>query len=157
LGIAAPELETQPGVVSTIVIPWTTDPSPQPSLDLLKTVKDYLDARRSPAGRFVIVGPTYTRVSVRLQVMPTVGWSPEGVAVECKRRIAEFLHPLTGGSNGCGWALGQRPHRSDFHGLLDVIDGVDFIRGLSLFIDGPTGMPIIVAAGTIDVEPVREP
>ena len=161
LGMAAPdgvrELETQPGVVSTIVIPWATDPSPQPSLDLLKTVKDYLDARRSPAGRLVIVGPTYTRVSVRLQVMPTAGWSPQGVAVECKRRIAEFLHPLTGGSNGCGWALGQRPHRSDFHGLLDVIDGVDFVRGLSLSIDGPTGMPIIVAAGTIDVEPVREP
>ena len=161
LGIAAPdgarELETQPGVVSTIVIPWATDPSPQPSFDLLKTVKDYLDARRSPAGRLVIVGPIYTRVSVRLQVMPTAGWSPEGVAIECKRQIAEFLHPLTGGSNGCGWALGQRPHRSDFYGLLDVIDGVDFVRGLSLFVDRPTGIPTIVAAGTIDVEPVREP
>jgi predicted phage baseplate assembly protein len=161
LGVAAPdgirELETQPGVVSTIVIPRTTDPSPQPSLDLLKTVKDYIDARRSPAGRLVIVGPTYTRVSVRLQVMPTVGWPPDGVANECKRRIAEFLHPLAGGPNGCGWALGQRPHRSDLYGLLDAIDGVDFVRGLSLSIDAPTGMPIIVMAGTIDVEPVREP
>jgi predicted phage baseplate assembly protein len=159
LGAAAPdgirELETQPGVVSTIVIPRSTDPSPQPSLDLLKTVKDYLDARRSPAGRLVIVGPTYTRVSVRLQVKPKTGSSPNGVASECKRRIAEFLHPLTGSSDGCGWALGRRPHRSDFYGLLDAIDGVDFVRALSLSIDAPMGIPIIVAAGTIDVEPVH--
>ena len=117
LGIAPPEeareLETQPGVVSTIVIPRSTDPCPQPSLDLLSRVKEYLDARRSPAGRLVMVGPTYTSVSVRLQVIPTAGWSPDAVASECKRRIAGFLHPLTGGSDGCGWALGQRPHRSD--------------------------------------------
>jgi predicted phage baseplate assembly protein len=161
LGVAAPaampESATQPGVVSVIVIPRSTDPSPQPGLALLTTVKDYLDPRRSPAGRLVVVGPTYTRISVRLRVMPTAGWSPEGVAVECKRRIAEFLHPLTGGPDGCGWALGQRPHRSDLYGLLDAIDGVDFVRGLRLSIDAPTGMPIIVVAGTIDVEPVREP
>ncbi len=153
----ARELETQPGVVSTIVIPRSTDPCPQPSLDLLSRVKEYLDARRSPAGRLVMVGPTYTRVSVRLQVIPTVGWSPDAVASECKRRIAEFLHPLTGGADGCGWALGQRPHRSDLYGLLDTVDGVDFVRRLVLSIDVPTGMPIIVAAGTIAVELVSDP
>jgi hypothetical protein len=161
LGIAAPdgagELRMRPGVVSTIVIPRSTEPCPQPSLDLLETVKDYLDQRRSPGGRLVIVGPTYTRVSVKLQVIPTAGSSPSRVAIECKRRIGEFLHPLTGGLDGCGWALGRRPHRSDLYGLLDAIDGVDFVRGLRLSIDAPTGMPIIVAAGTIEVEPASEP
>jgi len=67
------------------------------------------------------------------------------------------LHPLTGGPSGCGWALGQRPHQSDLYGLVDAVDGVDFVRGLSLSMAAPTGMPIIVAAGTIDVEPVSEP
>jgi predicted phage baseplate assembly protein len=160
LGVAAPamsESATQPGVVSTIIIPRIADPCPQPSFHLLETVKNYLDARRSPAGRLVVVGPTYTRVSVKLQVVPAAEWSPDGVASECKRQIAEFLHPVTGGSEGCGWALGQRPHRSDLYGLLDAIEGVDFVRGLSLSIDVPTGMPIIAAAGTIDVEPMSGP
>jgi predicted phage baseplate assembly protein len=158
LGVARPggvrEFEIEAGVVSTIVIPRTTDPCPQPSPTLLETVKHYLDARRAPVGRLVIVGPTYTRVSIKLQVAPTAGWSPSSVANECKRRIIEFLHPLTGGPDGCGWALGQRPHQSDLYGLLDGIDGVDFVRGLNLSIAAPTGMPIIVAAGTICVEPI---
>jgi hypothetical protein len=67
------------------------------------------------------------------------------------------MHPLTGGSDGCGWALNQQPHRSDLYGLLDAIDGVDFVQGLSISIDVPPGMPIIVAAGAIEVEPVSEP
>jgi hypothetical protein len=53
--------------------------------------------------------------------------------------------------------LGRQPHRSDLYRLLDAIDGFDFVRGLNLSIDAPTGMPIIVAAGTIDVEPVSGP
>jgi hypothetical protein len=159
LGVPAPDpmRPPEPGVVSAIVIPWSTDPAPQPSLDLLETVKHYLDARRSPTGRLVVVGPTYARVSVRAQVVPTAGWPPDGVAGECARQIAEFLHPLTGGPERDGWAPGRQPHRSDIYGLLDGIDGVDFIRGLSLSIDLPAGMPVIVAAGTIDVEPVSEP
>jgi hypothetical protein len=142
----------EPGVVSMIIIPRSTDPAPQPSLALLAEVKDYLDARRLPVGRLVIVGPTYTRVSIKLQVTPLEGWPPDGVAAECRRRIAAFLHPLTGCSDGSGWALGQQPHRSDLLGLVGAIDGVDFISGLSLVIDAPMGMPIIVAAGVVVVE-----
>ena len=161
LGVSAPagrgEPEPDPGVVSTIVIPWSANPAPQPSLDLLETVKDYLDARRAPVGRLVILGPTYSRVSVRLQVVPMVGWPPDELASECQRRIAEFLHPLTGAPEGGGWAVGRQPHRSDIYGLLDGIDGVDFVRGLRVSVDAPTGMPIIVVAGTISVQPVSEP
>ena len=148
------ELEVRPDVVTTIVIPQSADPAPQPSLDLLSTVKTYLDERRSPVARLVIVGPTYTYVSVRLQVRPRSDWSPDAVASECTRRILGFLHPLTGASDGRGWTLGERPHRSDLYGLLDTIDGVDFVRAMSISIDLPPGMPIIIAAGTIEVQPV---
>jgi len=105
----------------------------------------------------VVVGPTYSWVSVAVQVVPASGSPADGVAAQCRQRIAEFLHPLTGGPDGRGWAPGRRPHRSDIYGLLDTVDGVDFVRGLSLSIDLPTGMPIIVAAAGIDVEPVGEP
>ena len=161
LGVLAPDgtraPEVQPGVVSTIVIPWSADPAPQPTPDLIETVKNYLDARRSPTARLVVVGPTYSWVSVAVQVVPASGSPADGVAAQCRQRIAEFLHPLTGGPDGRGWAPGRRPHRSDIYGLLDTVDGVDFVRGLSLSIDLPTGMPIIVAAAGIDVEPVGEP
>jgi predicted phage baseplate assembly protein len=147
------EVVPQSGVVSTIVIPRSTDACPQPSLALLATVKAYLDERRSPAGRLVLTGPTYTRVAVKLQIRVEAGYSPDTVEVACKQRIAAFLHPLTGGSDGSGWAPGQLPHRSDLYGLLDTVDGVDSVRSLSLSIDAPAAMPTIVAPGAIDVDP----
>ena len=119
-------------------------------------MKAYLDERRSPVARLVLVGPTYTRVSVRLEVVTHPDWSPDAAASECKQRITEFLHPLTGGSDGCGWTLGEQPHRSDLYGLVDTIDGVDFVRALSISIDAPSGIPIIIAAGNIEVQPVND-
>jgi predicted phage baseplate assembly protein len=154
-GMHGPEM--QPGVVSVIVVPWSTDPCPQPSPGLLALVKKHLDARRALVGRLVVVGPTYAHAAVKVRIAPLAEFSAISIARECERRIAEFLHPLTGASDGRGWALDQRPHRSDLYGLLDTVEGVDFVHGLSVSIDVPPGMPIIVAAGAIEVEPVSEP
>jgi hypothetical protein len=147
----------EPGVVSVIVIPHGIDPMPQPRLDLLASVKTYLDVRRPAAARLVIVGPSYSRVTVRAEVAPADGWSPDEVAATCRDRICEFLHPVTGGTEQTGWPLGERPHRSDIYGLLDAMDCVDFIRSVSLAIDTPPAMPMIVAAGEIDVQPCNSP
>jgi hypothetical protein len=143
----------QPGAISVIVIPHGTDPAPQPRLDLLETVKIYLDERRSPTGRLVVAGPSYSVVTVRIQVAPAAGWSADEVVPQCRERIAAFLHPITGGSDLCGWALGQRPHRSDIYGLLNAMDCVDFVRSLSISIQTPPAMPVIIAAGAIDIQP----
>jgi hypothetical protein len=151
LGAATPGA-TEPGVVSLIVIPHGADPTPQPRLDLLERVKTYLDERRAPAGRLVVVGPSYSRVMVRSQVAPADGWSPDEVVAACRERLAAFLHPINGGPDQCGWAPGRRPHRSDIYGLLDAMDCVDFVRSLSMSIDTPGAMPVIVAAGIIDVQ-----
>jgi hypothetical protein len=151
LPTGAHEPPMQAGVVSCVVVPQSTALRPQPSFDLLATVKTYLDARRTPVGRLVIVGPFYAHVAVKVHVTCRSGYSAHGVVVECERRIALFLHPLNGGSKGRGWAMGQRPHRSDIYGLLAAIDGVETVRGLNFSMEAPAGMPFIVAAGAIDV------
>jgi hypothetical protein len=153
LGNATGAATSEPGVISVIVLPHDTNPAPQPRLDLLATVKNYLDERRAPAGRLVVVGPSYSWVTVRMQVAPADGWAPHEVATACRDRVAAFLHPVSGGPDNCGWTLGQRTHRSDIFGLLAAMDCVGFVRSLSLSIDTPRAMPIIVAAGTIDVQP----
>ena len=153
MGAGEPEL--LPGVVSIIVIPRTGEQHPQPGFDLLNTVRVYLETRRPPVCRLVVVGPTYTSIGVQASVSTASGWSPGSVADDCRRRVAAFLHPLAGGEDGFGWALGRLPQRSDLFDLLDGVDGVGSIHGLDLTIDTPTGMPIIVAAGAINIEPVR--
>jgi hypothetical protein len=46
--------------------------------------------------------------------------------------LARFLHSLTGGPDGTGWAFGRRPHRSDLFSLLEQVPGVDHVRTLQV-------------------------
>jgi predicted phage baseplate assembly protein len=137
--------------VSLVVVPHGSDERPQPTPDLLKSVKDYLDPRRSPAARLVVVGPHYARASVTAEVSVMPSQSAFEVEQACRQAIAGFLHPVTGGASGDGWALGQWPHRSDIHGLLGRVDGVALVRASSLSMAAPSGMPFVVSAGSIDV------
>ncbi|MDM0047919.1 putative baseplate assembly protein [Variovorax sp. J22R115] len=149
---AGATVEPSAAVISLIVIPHSDTARPQPDAALLATVKAYLDARRFPAGRLVIVGPAYASVSVKLEISVHGHGSPHEVAMQCQKRVAQFLHPLTGGSRGQGWAPGERPHRSDLYSLLGAIDGVDLVHALSLDIDAMPGVPFIVAAGTVQTD-----
>jgi hypothetical protein len=150
-GTVIDEAGMQAGAVSVIVVPHGDEARPQPSLDLLAVVKTELDARRSPLGRLVVVGPCYAQAAVRVVVLAHKDYSPHELAAECARCIERFLHPLHGGAAGNGWRLGQKPHRSDLYGLLGAVDGVQELRSLSLRIDAPAGLPFIVSAGAIDV------
>jgi hypothetical protein len=47
-------------------------------------------------------------------------------------RLEKFLHPLTGGLEGKGWAFGRKPYRSDLLALLEGTPGVDHLRSLSV-------------------------
>lgn len=148
---ATPAAVPEPGVISVVVIPQGSDARPQPRLDLLAQVRDYLDARRSPAVRLVLVGPTYAAVSVQLAIGVAPGWSAHAVRADCAQRIERFLHPLAGGSDGSGWPLGRRPHRSDLFALAAAVDGVAVVRSVRLRVDAISALPFVVAAGTIDV------
>ncbi len=150
-GTVIDEAGMQAGVASVIVLPHGDEPRPQPSLDLLGTVKTELDARRAPLGRLVVVGPWYAQVAVRVVVVAEADYSPHALAAECARCIERFLHPLHGGATGSGWRLGQKPHRSDLYGLLGMVEGVQEVRSLSLRIAESAGLPFIVSAGAIDV------
>ncbi|HVE87050.1 MAG TPA: putative baseplate assembly protein, partial [Myxococcales bacterium] len=120
-------VNTLPGMVSLIVVPRTTDAKPQPSLELLGRVKDYLLAR-SPAGAGLsVVGPRYVRVDVRTEVGVTSLEGAGAVADAVQAKLAAFLHPLTGGLDGKGWSFGRAPHRSDILSLIEGVEGVDHV------------------------------
>lgn len=139
------------GTVAVVVVPSTHDARPQPVPGLLRDVQAYLDARRPPVGQLVVRAPAYAGVSVRARLRAMAGWSPIELAQRCADVLAHFLHPVDGGDGGTGWAPGERPHRSDFFGLLGAIDGVELVREVTWRLDVPDDPGLIVAAGTIDI------
>jgi hypothetical protein len=124
--------QLKPGVVSLIVVPFSTDARPYPDLELLDTVRSYLERKRAAEGRLVIVGPEYIRVTVRAEVVPesTAFVSQlEGIVVDA---LSRFLHPLTGGAEGTGWNFGRKPHVSDVYAVIESVADVGYVRRVQL-------------------------
>jgi hypothetical protein len=54
------------------------------------------------------------------------------VEMEAKRRITEFLHPLTGSAEGKGWGFGFAPCISDIYSILEKIEDVDHVNNVTV-------------------------
>ncbi|MEH1969372.1 putative baseplate assembly protein [Nostoc sp.] len=118
------------GALSVIIVPHSTDKNPLPSLELIGRVKSYLEARADPTTSIYVVGSLYIKVNITAEL---VLYSLEGASsVEqvVEQKLANFLHPLTGGFDGNGWDFGRLPYKSDFYALLEAVPGVDYIRSL---------------------------
>ncbi len=125
--------QQEPGAVSLIVVPASTDARPYPDLVLLDTVRSYLERRRAAAaGRLLIVGPEYLRVGVSAQVAPESAEVVGHLEDDIVAAISRFLHPLTGGGEGAGWEFGRRPQLSDLYSVIESVEGVGHVRQLRL-------------------------
>jgi hypothetical protein len=125
-------LPKTPGDVSVIVVPRSSDAKPLPSVELLRTVQDFLDDVHVPTARVNVVGPLYMRVDVIADVGVVSLDRATNVQADVQQRVAAFLHPLTGGFDGNGWDFGRRPHRSDLYALIEAVPGVDHVRALEV-------------------------
>lgn len=122
----------QPGEVSMIIVPNSSDPKPLTSLELIKRVEDYLQRVSIPTVNISVVGPLYVEVSITVEVALASLEGSSAVAQAVEQQLTRFLHPLTGGFEGTGWDFGRKPYKSDFYALLESIPGVDYIHFLQV-------------------------
>lgn len=130
-GIAARDY-LDAGRVGLIVVPNSTDARPVPNLDLLERVRAYVEARLSPVADLWVAGPDWLQVTIEAEIVPRELEAATDVQNAALARLAAFLHPLTGGLDGGGWAFGRKPHRSDLYALLASVPGVDHVRRLEV-------------------------
>ena len=124
--------EAKKGLVSLVVVPYSTDAKPYPDLELLDTVRSFLERRRAAESRLVIVGPKYVRVTVRADVVPSAAAAVGNLEASIVGALSRFLHPLTGGAEGTGWSFGRKPHASDVYAVIESVAGVGYVRSLVL-------------------------
>lgn len=120
------------GSVGLIVVPRTSGPKPMPSLELLGRVESYVRDRLTPTATVWVRGPAWLKVAVRAELVPVHMEAASNVQAAVLARLEAFLHPLTGGVTGTGWAFGRRPHRSDLYALVEGTTGVDHVRRLAV-------------------------
>ncbi|HEY1627378.1 MAG TPA: putative baseplate assembly protein [Streptosporangiaceae bacterium] len=125
--------EVKAGRMGVVIVPDEPGSGrPTPSLVLLGQVRDYLLDRCPPTAELWVSGPEWIAISVRATVAVT-SVDEAGQAIDRARMALErYLHPLTGGRAGQGWALGTWPHASDLSALLETVPGVDYVDGLTM-------------------------
>jgi predicted phage baseplate assembly protein len=124
--------QTQTGVVSLVIVPFSTEATPYPTLELLDAVRSHLDARRAAGARLVLVGPEYVRVTVGAEVVPGSPDTAGHLAEDVSAALTRYLHPLTGGAAGEGWGFGRKPHASDIYAVIESVAGVGYVRSIRL-------------------------
>jgi hypothetical protein len=78
-------------------------------------------------------------VTVEATVVPTSFEEADAVGDRVSTALERFLHPLTGGPDGQGWAFGRKPHGSDLSALIEAVEGVDHVRALTVRLQPETG------------------
>ncbi|MFP4104233.1 putative baseplate assembly protein [Coleofasciculus sp.] len=124
--------EIKAGQVRLLIVPRSSARQPVPSLALLDRVEAYIRARCAATVDLQVIGPQWQGVSVQATVVPVSLDGADAVRASVVRRLAEFLHPLTGGKEGQGWSLGRLPHKSDLYGVIEAVQGVDYVQSLAV-------------------------
>jgi predicted phage baseplate assembly protein len=123
------------GMVSVMVVPRSADPRPQPDLELLRRVCDFLNARSAADASLVALAPEYVRICVDADVVAQSAYMGASVKSRCEEKLTRFLHPVSGGEQGRGWEFGDYPHESDLYAQLEAVDGLGYVRSLRLRVE----------------------
>jgi predicted phage baseplate assembly protein len=134
--------DPKPGQVAVLVVPQVDQPHGEIQADQMKLSADVraaviaeLDKRR-PLGIALEVGqPTYFRIVVNAKLR--VRDQNNKVLIEDVRQRAladlyRYLNPYIGGPDGDGWPFGRDLHVSEIYGLLQRINGVEFVEQIQL-------------------------
>jgi hypothetical protein len=165
LPLVGPDGPGQRGWVTLAITPWDASPQPAPTPELLRQVRAHLAARvPAPLARRIrVLAVAYTPVSVVAEVVPRQLGEAAQVETRLLRRLDAFLHPLTGGPEGRGWAFGQGVYLSQIASLIERTPGVDYARRIGLRVRGAIFEDIvavpdetIVAAGAHELKLLLE-
>jgi hypothetical protein len=120
------------GEIRMLIVPISTARQPVPSLALNDRVKAYIRERCDPSVNLQVTGPEWQAVSVTAVVVPVSLERANAVRAAVVQHLENFLHPLTGGKKGQGWALGRLPQPSDLYAVIESIPGVDHVQCLNV-------------------------
>lgn len=129
-----------PGWITLLIIPQSQERRPWPSFGLREEVRKFVEARAeatlAAAAHLYVTGPDYLEVDVEATIAPLDPDEAGEVEERARQALASFFHPLHGGPEGRGWALGRDVFISDVASVLERVEGVDYVKELALLLGG---------------------
>ena len=121
-----------PGAVSVVVVPYRRKGTePAIGQELLKTVLNHLDRHRLVTADVHVIKPEYIKISIKCKVRLTKKSNQDMVSKRIMTKLADFLNPITGGSEGKGWPFGRPVYPSEiYQEIKNDVEGIDFISNV---------------------------
>lgn len=114
-----------PGHVSVIVL---AHHAKDPSKELLRRVKHFLEPGRLLTTRLHVVAPQFVTVGISATLALKSDADSEAIQSGAIDRIEVFFDPLKGGPDRQGWPFGRGVYLSEIYKLLQDIPGVAYVR-----------------------------
>lgn len=127
-------LAPAPGHMSLVVLPRSGVAA---DAALCEPLRRFFEPRRLLATRHHVVGPRPLAVQVDASIYLDDDASPTTMLTRLQAALATWLDPYRGGVDGDGWPLGAEVFVSDLYGLLDAVDGVDFVTDVAVRTPAP--------------------
>jgi phage-related baseplate assembly protein len=114
-------------------VPYTLQAMPpKPSHGFLRTVKRFLQERRPIGTQLYVIGPAFIQVQVEAHVQVKPRFAAEQVIEALKKKLSAFIDPVTGGTDGQGWAFGRAVFKSEIYEVLAAVEGVQCVDRVTL-------------------------
>ncbi|GBF34818.1 hypothetical protein DCCM_3938 [Desulfocucumis palustris] len=123
-----------PAQVTVVVVPYSEQRKPAPGKGFLQTVKRHLDKHRMITTELHVIPPEYIKISVHAVVVTAsyIKLDPGKIVEELDR----FLDPLDESDGFRGWVFGRTVYKGDIYGVINRIEGVEYIKELWLNAEG---------------------
>lgn len=118
--------------ITVCVVPYGLSGRPEPGRGFLRTVCNHLDMHRLITTYVRVIGPDYVDISLNAYVSLKPESSPDAVRAACSRILTAFLSPVTRYAGDLAWPFGRPVYRSEIYQILEKVDGIDCISGLTL-------------------------
>lgn len=134
------ETPEEAGGVRVLVIPHlagddlgrVTRSNLDPPEETLARIRAQLDGCRLVGTRLLVTQPHYVGITVVVSAYAQSQHDPDDVRNAVLRGLYGYFHPLTGGSEGSGWAFGRGVHAPEIHAALARVPGLDMAREITV-------------------------
>ncbi len=124
-----------------------------PPAEMLSNVASFLDTRRTIGARVLVEPPAYQGVTVVVMLRSRPWADPARLQKTATDALYAYLHPISGGMDGAGWAFGRPVHMGEIYALLQRLPGTELVEDVRLFAANPLTGQRGPAAQRVEVAP----
>lgn len=124
-----------------------------PSEELLATVTEYLDERRTIGARVKVESARYAPVSVVAMLRAKPRFDIKKLERDALTALYSYFHPIRGGGEGDGWPFGRPVTQGEAYSVLASVPGVEAVEQVRIYPASPIEGTRDSEVQTLAVEP----